>query len=78
MDDLKEQFGGLTEVVSLLRQNLQKTREHTTAVEGRISDMEDHLTPSLTRDARKAAQMAAANEKTDDIENISAVITCAL
>lgn len=44
VDDLKE-LGGLREV-SLLRQDLQKIRERTTVVEGRISDLEDQL-PSL-------------------------------
>lgn len=67
--DLKVQFGGLAESVSLLRQDLQKIRERTTAAEGRISDIEDQL-PPLARDTRAAAQQAAQNTaKTDDIEN---------
>lgn len=69
VDGLKEQFGGLTETVSLLRQDLQKIRERTTSVEGRISDMKDQM-PPLTRDTRTALQQAAqATAKTEDIEN---------
>ncbi|XP_073467611.1 uncharacterized protein [Aquarana catesbeiana] len=69
VDDLKEKFGGPRETVSLLRQDLQKIRERTTAVEGRVSDMEDQM-PPLTRDVRIATQQAfQALNKTDDIEN---------
>lgn len=69
MDVLKEKFGGLKETVSLLRQDIQKIREKTTAVEGRVSDMEDYM-PHLNREVRVAAQQAhQAFDKTDDIEN---------
>lgn len=60
---------GLTETVSLLRQDLQKVRERATSVEGRISDLEDQL-PTLTRYTRMAVhQVIQANTKMDDIEN---------
>lgn len=69
VNGLKVQFGSLTETVSLLRHDIQKIRERTTAVEGRISEVEDIL-PPLTRDTRSALQQAAqANAKNDDIEN---------
>lgn len=69
VDGLKEQFGGLTETVSLLRKDFQKIRERTTAVEARISEVEDQM-PPITRDNRKALlQAAQATAKTDDIEN---------
>lgn len=67
--DLKERFGGLREQVFLLRQDLQKIREHMTTPEVRISDLEDQLTP-LAHDARMAAQQVApAKAKADDFEN---------
>lgn len=69
VDDLKEKFGGLKETVSLMRQDLQKIRERTTAVEGRVSEVEDQL-PPLNRDVRMATQNAfQALNKTDEIEN---------
>lgn len=43
--DVKEQFGGLREEVSLLRQDLQKVRERATAVESRVCDIEEQLPP---------------------------------
>lgn len=49
--------------------DLQKTRERTTAAEGRISDIEDKLTP-LISDTQITARLARANKlKTDNIEN---------
>lgn len=43
VNPVREHLGGLTEEVSLLRHNLQKIRERTTAAEGQISDLEDKL-----------------------------------
>lgn len=57
VDDLKEWIGGLTETVSLLRQDLQKIQEMTAALEGRISDLENQLLP-LPRDTRVAIQQS--------------------
>lgn len=69
VDDLKECFGGLKETVSLLRQDIQKIRERTMAVEGWVSDLEDQM-PPLTRDAKMAAQQVIpANNRANDIEN---------
>lgn len=45
-DNLKERFGGLREV-SLLKQNIQKIRESTTAVHRGFSGIEDQLTLSF-------------------------------
>lgn len=39
----KEQFGRFEETVALIRQDLQKVRERTTAAKSRISDLEDKL-----------------------------------
>lgn len=47
VNGLKMQFGNLTEILSLLRHDIQKIRERTTAVEGRISEVEDVIPPSL-------------------------------
>lgn len=66
---LQEQFGGLKEELGFIRHDLQKNRESTTAAEGRISDIEDKLTP-LLRDTQITARIARANKlKSDDIEN---------
>lgn len=43
VNTLKEHFGGLKEEVGLIRQDLLKMRECTTAAESRISDVEDKL-----------------------------------
>lgn len=69
MDYLKEKFGGLRETATLLWQDLQKIRERTTAMEGRVSDVEDQL-PPLNRDVRMTTQQAfQALNKTNKIEN---------
>lgn len=65
----KEQFGSNAKEVSLLRQDLQKIRECTTAVESRVSEIEDQV-PPLARDTNSAYQMAKeANDRADDLEN---------
>lgn len=69
VDNLKERFGVLRETVSLLCQDLQKIRERTFTVEGRVSDTEDQMS-SLNRDVKIATQQAfQAHSKTYDIEN---------
>lgn len=66
---LKSILGGLKETVSLICKDLQKIRERITAVEGRVSDLEDQM-PPFTRNARMAAQQVIqANNRADDIKN---------
>lgn len=67
VNTLQERFGGLKEEVSLIRQDLQKIRERTTAAESRISEIEDKL-PPLIRDSQSTARMVTAvNRRTDDL-----------
>lgn len=54
---LKDQIGGLWKEVSFLGQDLQKIWERTTAVESRVSNIEDKLLP-IARDAQAAHQLA--------------------
>lgn len=62
--------------MSLLRQDIQKIRERTSAVEGRVSDMEDQM-PPLNRDVRMATQQAfQALNKTDNMENLTRSNVC--
>lgn len=69
VNTLKDQFGGLREEVSLVRQDLQKIREKTTAVESRVSDIKDKL-PPLAREAWAAKQLAQeTNNRAYDMEN---------
>lgn len=66
---LQDQFGGLKEELGFIRHDLQKTRERTTAAEGRISELEDKITP-LLRETQITARFARANElKSNDTEN---------
>ena len=62
VDTIKEQFG-------LLRQDMQKIRERTTAVESRVSEVEDQMHP-MAQDTRAALQMARdAYDRVEDMEN---------
>lgn len=47
VNTVKDRLGGLTEEVSLMRQDMQKIRERTTAAESRISDLGDKLPPLI-------------------------------
>lgn len=69
VNTLQERLGGLKEEVSLIRKDLQKIRERTTATESRISDIEDKL-PPLIRDSQYNTRIVAAVEQhADDLEN---------
>lgn len=57
VNTVKDRLGSLTEEVALLRQDLQRISERTTAVESRISDLEDKLLP-LIAESRSTAWMS--------------------
>ena len=66
---LQQHFGGLKEEVGLIRHDFQKIRERTTAVESRVSEVEDRMAP-LIRELQVTARTAIANEnRNEDIEN---------
>ena len=66
---LLQHFGGLKEEVGLIRHDFQKIRERTTAVESRVSEVEDRMAP-LVRELQVTARIATANEnRNEDIEN---------
>lgn len=68
VNTLKYQFGGLREE-ALLCQDLQKIWERMTAVESRVSDIDNKL-PPLAREARMANQLAQeTNNRAEDMEN---------
>lgn len=64
---IKDQFHCLWEEVSLLRQDLQKIRERTIAVESRVNDIKDKR-PLLVQ-AHTAHQLAKENNRAHDMEN---------
>lgn len=69
INTLKDQFGGLRGDVSLLCQDLQRIQERTTAMESRVSDVENQLHP-LAWDSKSALQLAKeASNRAEDMEN---------
>lgn len=69
VNNLQVRFGGLKEEVSLIRQDIQKIRERTTAAESRISELEDKL-PTLIRDSQSTTRLARATDtRAEDFEN---------
>ena len=69
VNGLRLRFGSLEEEVGLIRHDIQKMRERTTAVEGRISDLEDRM-PPLIRETQNTSRLArAVDMRAEDFEN---------
>lgn len=60
VNNLWARFGGLKEEVSLIRQDIQKIRERTTAVESRISEIKDKF-PTMIRESQSTTRLGLAH-----------------
>lgn len=69
LKELCDQMKGVKEDLILVRQDLQKTAERTTALEGRTSQLEDDILPLIKEVKNMKEQMARYTSKMDELEN---------
>lgn len=71
LKDLCEQMKGVKEDLTLVRQDLQKTAERTTVLEGRVSQIEDDISPLIKEVKSMKEQISKHASKMEEMENRS-------